>query len=80
MAKLVMAHDVVDALQRSGVIDMPTDRLRRVVIDLTAGELPRLYTESFVDDRLVEALLTAGMPDLPPARLLPVEAWRGPDS
>lgn len=74
--KMVMAHVVIDALSAAGIVDMPTDRLRRVVIDLEAGALPKLYTEQFLDERVVDALLHCGLDGLPPARTLPVKAWK----
>lgn len=47
----------IEALHAAGVIPSP-DEVRRVVLDFKAGELPRAYIETYLDDRTLNVVQT----------------------
>jgi hypothetical protein len=46
---------LIKALTDAGLCD---DDTRRVVIDIQAGELPRVFVEKFGDERLIDVIQT----------------------
>jgi uncharacterized protein YegP (UPF0339 family) len=53
--------DVAQALQEAGVITQALTDIRRIVIDLTAGEIARIYVELLPDNHELAAGLAAGL-------------------
>lgn len=53
MAFRLMDKVLLDALREAGLAD---DHTRRVVIDITTGEIPVIYTEKFGDENLIKVI------------------------
>lgn len=56
MSKLVRSEDVAKALIEAGVIEGPIDRVRRIVIDLKAGDLPVIYVEYEASEHILDVM------------------------
>jgi hypothetical protein len=56
MAKLVRSGDVAEALIKAGLIEGPLDRVRRIVIDLKAEDLPVIYVEYEVSEHILDVI------------------------
>ena len=63
MSKFIVggSNPIFEALHTAGVFADDPQNVRRVVIDLNAGEPARIYIERFVDDSLVDVLLRGGI-------------------
>jgi hypothetical protein len=55
------SNRIFEALHAAGVFADEPKVVRRVVIDLKAGEAACVYIERFVDDSLVDVLLHGGI-------------------
>lgn len=64
MAKFVVGADsgrIYEALHAAGVFaDDPSD-IARVIIDLKAGSVARIYIDKFADSALTEVFLSGGI-------------------
>ena len=79
MAKFLLTQDVIQKLYDAGLIAEKPEYVRRVVFDLEAGEIGRMYIEKFADDAFLDVLIDAredGLKVIPPL-LRPDEI--GPD-
>lgn len=64
MSKFIVgsqSNGVFQALHAAGVFADDPNEVRRVVIDLTAGEAARVYVDKFLDDKFTDVLLFDGI-------------------
>ena len=59
MSKLITSSAMFDALHQAGMFDDDPTMVRRVVIDLQAGSIAKVYVERFTDDEKLRAGLQA---------------------
>jgi hypothetical protein len=61
MAKFIGVDKIYQALYDIGAVEEDPQNVRRVVIDLEANSVARIYIEKFADDEKLSAGLTAGL-------------------
>jgi len=61
MAKFIGVDAIYQALYDVGAVVEEPQNVRRVIIDLEAGSVARIYIEKFADDEKLSAGLTAGL-------------------
>ena len=52
---------IYQALHDAGVFADKPSEVRRVIIDLHAGEAARIYIEKFADDSLIDVIMRGGV-------------------
>lgn len=64
MSKFIVGSQsdrVFKTLHAAGVFADDPNEVRRVVIDLTAGQAARVYVDKFLDDKFIDVLLFDGI-------------------
>ena len=69
MAKFLLTQDLIQKLYDADLIAERPEYVRRVVFDLEAGQVGRMYIEKFADDAFLDVLIDArkdGLKVIPP--------------
>lgn len=56
--KRIMSRELLEALREA--FDIEPDNVRRVVIDIQAGEVPMVHIEQFADERTINVIRELG--------------------
>lgn len=62
MSKFIgIGPGLAEALHRAGVVQQDMADVRRIVIDLEAGRVGKVYVETYADDEKLRVALTGGL-------------------